>query len=82
MYTTGLVHEAYLKLVHAPQANVRDRGHFLALSSRIMRNLLVDYARARRATKRGAGMMPVEFMDAIWIADEQVDDVSNLDDAL
>jgi len=80
--TTGLVHEAYLKLVHAPQANVRDRGHFLALSSRIMRNLLVDYARARRAAKRGAGVMPVEFKDAIWIADEQVDDVSILDDAL
>jgi RNA polymerase sigma factor (TIGR02999 family) len=80
--TTGLVHEAYLKLVHAPQANVLDRGHFLALSSRIMRNLMVDYARARRAAKRGAGVMAVEFKDAIWIADEQVDDVSNLDDAL
>jgi RNA polymerase sigma factor (TIGR02999 family) len=80
--TTGLVHEAYLKLIDAPRTGVRDRGHFLALASRIMRNLLVDYARARRAVKRGAGVMPVRFQDAMWITDEQVDVVSDLDDVL
>ena len=51
--TTGLVHEAYLKLVDQSQAEWRDRAHFLALSSLAMRHVLVDQARARAALKRG-----------------------------
>jgi RNA polymerase sigma factor (TIGR02999 family) len=47
--TTALVHEAYLRLVDSPPTTVRDRGHFLALASRVMRNLMVDHARARKA---------------------------------
>ena len=53
--TTGLVHEAYLKLVDSVGARVQDRSHFLGLASRVMRHLLVDHARARGAAKRGAG---------------------------
>jgi RNA polymerase sigma factor (TIGR02999 family) len=49
--TTALVHEAYLRLVDTPQTSVRDRAHFLALASRVMRHLLVDQARARKAAK-------------------------------
>src|SRR5467141_511166 len=45
--TTGLVHEAYIRLVDAPRVELPDRAHFLALASQIMRNLLVDRARAR-----------------------------------
>ena len=51
--TTGLVHEAYLKLVDSPGVRVQDRGHFLGLASRVMRHLLVDHARTRKAAKRG-----------------------------
>src|SRR4051812_8861995 len=51
--TTGLVHEAYLKLVDQSRAELRDRTHFLALSSVAMRHVLVDRARARTALKRG-----------------------------
>jgi hypothetical protein len=40
--TTSLVHEAYLRLVDTPQPNLRDRGHFLGLASRVMRHLLVS----------------------------------------
>lgn len=53
--TTALVNEAYLRLVDQSQASVRDRGHFLAIAARAMRNIVIDYARARLATKRGGG---------------------------
>ena len=50
--TTGLIHEAYLKLVDGSRTNVRDRGHFLALSARVMRQVVVDHVRRRTAAKR------------------------------
>jgi RNA polymerase sigma factor (TIGR02999 family) len=80
--TTGLVHEAYLRLVDSPRVNVRDQGHFLGLASRVMRHLLVDHARARRALKRGGGVSPISFDDATWVADEDADVIVALDDVL
>ena len=80
--TTALVHEAYLKLVGGPQADVRDRGHFLGLASRVMRHLLVDHARTRKAAKRGGGPAPIEFGEPLLVADEDLDRVTELDDAL
>lgn len=53
--TTGLVHEAYLKLVDQSRAAINDRHHFFALAARAMRQILVDAARRRAAGKRGAG---------------------------
>src|SRR2546426_11793190 len=54
--TTALVHEAYIRLVGAPRMDLPDRAHFLALASQIMRNLLVDRARARtRSEERRVG---------------------------
>jgi RNA polymerase sigma factor (TIGR02999 family) len=80
--TTGLVHEAYLRLVDAPQVDVPDRAHFLALASEVMRNLLVDRARARLAAKRGGGIAPLELDEALWVSDENMETVTELDDAL
>lgn len=80
--TTGLVHEAYLKLVDSPGARVQDRGHFLGLASRVMRHLLVDHARFRRAAKRGLGVAPVELDEGRWIPDDAVEPVIELDQAL
>lgn len=51
--TTAIVHEAYLKLVDQATATWRDRAHFFAVSARVIRNLLIDYARERKAIKRG-----------------------------
>lgn len=51
--TTALVNEAYLKLVGSERLEVADRGHVLSLAARAMRQILVDYARERRAAKRG-----------------------------
>ncbi len=53
--TTGLVHEAYLRLVES-SLTAHDRDHFLAIASRAMRNVLVDHARARTSEKRGGGI--------------------------
>ena len=52
---TALVNEAYLKLFQQTKPQVADRAHFLALMSRVMRQVLVDHARARVAAKRGGG---------------------------
>ena len=80
--TTALVHEAYLKLVGGPQVNVRDRGHFLGLASRVMRHLLVDHARMRRAAKRGLGATRIELGDDLGISDDALDSITELDAAL
>lgn len=80
--TTELVHEAYLKLAEAGQVSVRDRSHFLALASRVMRNLLVDQARARHAAKRGGGDARIELASSLPIPDEKLEVVTSLDEAL
>ena len=55
--STALIHEAYLKFLDGSRASVRDRGHFLALASRVMRQIVVDRARRRRTHKRGGGQL-------------------------
>ena len=80
--TTGLVHEAYLKLVDSPGTSVENRNHFLAIASRVMRNVLVDHARTRNAQKRGSGAIAMELSDNMWIDQIDFDAVSDLDDAL
>jgi RNA polymerase sigma factor (TIGR02999 family) len=80
--TTALVHEAYIRLVDAPRLDLPDRAHFLALASEVMRNLLVDRARARMTTKRGSGKTPLELNETLWISDENLDSVTELHEAL
>ena len=80
--TTGLVHEAYLKLVDSPGTSVENRNHFLAIASRVMRNVLVDHARTRNAQKRGSGAIAMELSDNMLIDQIDFDAVSDLDDAL
>lgn len=80
--TTGLVHEAYIRLVDAPRLDLRDRAHFLALASEVMRNLLVNRARARSAAKRGGGQTPLDLDETLWVPNEHLDHIAELDDAL
>ena len=56
LQSTALVHEAYLRLMKQGAADIENRGHFLAVASRLMRQILVDHARAHRAAKRGSGL--------------------------
>jgi RNA polymerase sigma factor (TIGR02999 family) len=64
---TGLVHEAYLKLVGAEQLTARDSGHLMAIAATAMRQILVDRARARLRVKRGRGERP-ETLDTLQVA--------------
>ncbi len=80
--TTALVHEVYFKLVDLRRARFRDRAHFLAMASRVMRRLLIDHARARRAARRGGGAGTVELTEALPVSDGQADALTELDDAL
>jgi RNA polymerase sigma factor (TIGR02999 family) len=80
--TTAVVHETYLRLVDAPQVDLRDRAHFLALAAQVMRNLLINHAQARRAAKRGGGVAPVELDESLWLTDEDLDTVVELHEAL
>lgn len=80
--TTDLVHEAYLRLVDAPRMDLPDRAHFLALTSQIMRNLLVDRVRARAAGKRGGGAVHLELNEELWLSDADLDVCEELNEAL
>lgn len=68
--TTALVHECYLKLVDQTQVQWKNRLHFFAMASRIMRNILIDYARRRTADKRG-GDAPHLPLDDVSVGGEQ-----------
>jgi RNA polymerase sigma factor (TIGR02999 family) len=65
LQTTGLVHEAYLRLVDAKGVDWQDRAHFFAVSAQMMRRILVDAARARASAKRGGGARRIEHSTAL-----------------
>ena len=78
---TALVHEAYIRLIQS-KADWRDRTHFFAIASRIMRNVLVDEARSRLAAKRGAGAGRVALDDLQIAAPNRDADILAIDQAL
>jgi len=80
--TTGLVHEPYLKLSRLDRIEWGDRAHFLAVAAGAMRRILVDYAVARRAGKRGGGRQRVALDDVLILADERAEELLALDEAL
>jgi RNA polymerase sigma factor (TIGR02999 family) len=82
LQTTALVHEAYMRLVDSKQATWKDRAHFFAVCARLMRQILVDAARSRRALKRGADVRVVELDSAMTASAEPAVDLIALDDTL
>ena len=81
--TTGLVHEAYLRLVEQTRASFADRGHFLAVSAVAMRQILIDHARERTRLKRGGAVRPVTLHDdAVAAADKDAERLLDIDRAL
>jgi len=81
LQSAALVNEAYLRLIDQRPFNTDNRGHFLAIASRLMRQILVDYARNRRAAKRGANLK-VELDTALLLPQIHSRDVLALNDAL
>jgi len=80
--TTGLVHEAYLKLVDQSYVDWSDHAHFLALASVAMRHLLVDEARSRAALKRGGERTQVTLDDETIAVDTCAETLLAIEDAL
>ena len=80
--TTGLVHEAYIKLVDQSRVAWRDRGHFFALASVAMRHVLVDRAKARRAQKREGALERVPLDSEQIAAADQAEALLLLNDAI
>lgn len=80
--TTGLVHEAYLKLVDQSRLAWRDRAHFFALASVTMRHVLVDRARARLARKREGCLRRITLDNELIAAPDQPEAMLHLSDAI
>lgn len=79
---TALVHEAYLKLIDQRSTEWKDRGHFFSVASRVIRRILVDHARERRAQKRGGDIARRAIETADIAASENGTDLIALDEAL
>ncbi|MGD0131003.1 MAG: sigma-70 family RNA polymerase sigma factor [Bryobacteraceae bacterium] len=79
---TALVHEAYVRLIGQEQPDFRSRAHFLGVTARLMRQVLIDHARARNAEKRGGGEPDYPLDEAIDARTERPASVIAVDDAL
>ena len=81
---TALVHEAFLKIFEGKPIDWQNRGHFYAIAAQVMRQIMVDHAKAKRAQKRGGGGFKVEFDENLHVPDQDTNepDVLALDEAL
>ncbi len=82
LQTTALIHEAYLRLIDAQQVRWQNRAHFFAISARLMRQVLVDFARQRGYQKRGGAARRVSLDEALVVSQGRDDDLVALDEAL
>ncbi len=82
LQATALVHEAYIRLAGQAGGQWRDRCHFIAVASEMMRRVLVDHARSRLRIKRGSGLANVSLSEAMELADGRDVEVLDLDRAL
>lgn len=82
LQTTALVHEAYLRLVNAPNINFETRAQFFAVAAQVMRHILVDFARGRQRAKRGEGMPSLELSEVAVFSDDRAEEVIAVNTAL
>ena len=79
---TALVHEAFVKLVGNADVDWRGKSHFLAVGATAMRQILVDYARRRSASKRGGGRMRITLDETMTVSPRRDEDVLAVNEAL
>jgi RNA polymerase sigma factor (TIGR02999 family) len=82
LQATGLVHEAYLRMVDQTVSNWQSRAHFFGVAAKVMRRILVDHARRHRAEKRGGEWAKLEFDEELFSPATRSLDLVALDDAL
>jgi RNA polymerase sigma factor (TIGR02999 family) len=82
LQTTALVNEAYLRLVDSHRVGWQNRAHLIAVSAQLMRRILVDFARAKGARKRGGGAQRITLDEAMVATPERGEDLVALDTAL
>ncbi len=82
LQATALVHEAYLRLVDQKGVEWQNRSHFFGVAAQQMRRILVDYARAHHAAKRGGPLPKISLDDALAIAEGRTGDLLELDEVL
>jgi RNA polymerase sigma-70 factor (ECF subfamily) len=82
LQTTALVNEAYLKLVSHKDALLENRLHFFAVAAKVMRQILIDHARARQYDKRGGKTIKISLDEAMILSDERAADFLALDAGL
>ena len=79
---TALINEAYLRLVDQRQVTVNNRAHFFGIAARVMRQILVEHARARHAAKRGGTAIHVQLDEGLHGIDQSAAELVTLDEAL
>jgi RNA polymerase sigma factor (TIGR02999 family) len=82
LQTTALINEAYLKLINQKRMRWQNRAHFYGIAAKIMRRILLNYARDRRRIKRGAGAQQVSLSEVVVMSDEKSSEIIALDEAL
>src|SRR5438093_1413834 len=82
LQSTALVHEAYIKLVAQRNADWQNRAHFFAVASKLMRRILVDYARRQLRAKRGGRQTKLSLDKVVLLSPEQPDKMLTLDECL
>lgn len=80
--TTGLVHEAYIRLVNIQAVEWQSRNHFMAIASEAMRRILVSYARQRNAAKRGGGAPPEVLDETRLVPDSYAEVLLDLNESI
>ena len=79
---TAVAHEAYVRLIDQKDVDWKDRAHFFAIASRMIRRILIDHARGGQYQKRGGGVPPISLDDGLEIVIERPDELLALDAAL
>ncbi|WP_138429520.1 ECF-type sigma factor [Fodinibius saliphilus] len=79
---TALVHEVYLKMVQQGSIEATDRNHFFAISSRCMRQILIDHARKKKAEKRGGNQHELTYIDGLLNKDTSAETLLEIDKKL
>ena len=82
LQTTALINEAYLRLAQGNHSHLQNRAHFFAVAANLMRQIMVDHARARQSAKRGGGALKVSLDEAALFCDGRAAELLALDEAL